>query len=70
MTTNNEMAEFNSKSVKLIRNCCVYKLLDNGIVLERNESIVQLYRLQQRVSYNRKVSDKLELKPTKGFHGV
>jgi len=39
MTSNNEMAEFNSESVKIIRICCVYKLLDNGIGLERNESM-------------------------------
>jgi len=51
MTSVNEMAKLNSKSVKFISNCCVQQLLDNGIVLGRNETIVQSYWLQKNNAF-------------------
>lgn len=46
MASNNEMAELNSKSVKLARYQRVNKVLVSGIEFNKKESTDQLYRLQ------------------------
>ena len=46
MTSNNETAEFSSKSVKLAWYRCVNRVLVNGIEFNIKESTDQLYRLQ------------------------
>ena len=46
MTSNNEMAEFSSKSVKVARYRRVNKVLVSGIEFDKKESTDQLYRLQ------------------------
>jgi hypothetical protein len=46
MTSNNEMAEFSSKSFKLARYRCLNKVLVSGIELNMKQSTDQLYRLQ------------------------
>ena len=51
MTSNNEIAEFNSKSVKLARYQRVNQVLVSGIEFNNKESTDQLYRLQHNNAF-------------------